>query len=418
MTAAWSWVASACLVLLISGLLFKLPALLALGFPFLVFTVAPLWRPLPASRWSAERRLGRQRLPAGQACTVEVRLENAGGDLAEVLVSECLPPGVSPQGQTSRRGDCPAGKALGLCYEFRGHRGRYEFSGLTVEVMDPLGLKRRKEWVPCPAPLTVLPAAPPLGPLSISPRRTRIYAGLIRSRESGSGTEFLGTRPSVPGDPPRHINWKASARWGTLITNLFEQERIADVGLVLDARKAVEVQNGENSLFEFSIEAVAGLARHFLRCGNRVGLLIYGSYIHWTLPGYGRGQEERVLTALAGAELGDHAVFQEFQYLPSRLFPPESQVVLVSPLRREDVPPLQRLRVLGYRVLVVSPDPVSFEKKSSPAGRLRDAAERLARLERNVLLARLRRSGVQVIDWDVNLPLPVAMARAMPGRRK
>ena len=67
---------------------------------------------------------------------------------------------------------------------------------------------------------------------------------MIRSRESGAGTEFLGTRPYVDGDPPRHINWKASARWERVITNLFEQERMADIGIVLDARNVAEVNIG------------------------------------------------------------------------------------------------------------------------------------------------------------------------------
>ncbi|MCK7482209.1 MAG: DUF58 domain-containing protein [Candidatus Moduliflexus flocculans] len=81
----------------------------------------------------------------------------------------------------------------------------------------------------------------------------------------------MGTRPFVDGDPQRHINWKASARWDTLITNLFEQERIADIGIVLDARKVAEVSNGDESLFEHSVQAAAGLARYFLGKGNRGG---------------------------------------------------------------------------------------------------------------------------------------------------
>ena len=85
--------------------------------------------------------------------------------------------------------------------------------------------------------------------LKISPRRTRVYSGVIRSRESGAGVEFFGTRAYVPGDPLRHLNWKAGARWDLLITNLFEQERVADVGIILDARSLVEIRaDGNRSL--------------------------------------------------------------------------------------------------------------------------------------------------------------------------
>jgi uncharacterized protein (DUF58 family) len=241
---------------------------------------------------------------------------------------------------------------------------------------------------------------------------------MIRSRESGAGVEFFGTRGYVPGDPLRHLNWKAGARWDLLITNLFDQERIADVGIILDARSVMEIKTGEDSLFERSVRAAASLAQYFLREGNRVGLLVYGSHIEWTFPGYGKKQQARIMAGLAGAELGDHAVFKEFHYLPTRLFPSESQIVLVSPLRGEDVVPLRFLRALGYRVLIVSPDPISFEKRLLPQDRFRELAEPIARMEREATLAKLRRSGAQVVDWDVTGPLWLALKNAAAERRR
>ena len=54
---------------------------------------------------------------------------------------------------------------------------------------------------------------------------------------------FWGVREYQMGDSLRHINWKIAARRmiaarqaQELFTNEFEQERIADVGLILDAR--------------------------------------------------------------------------------------------------------------------------------------------------------------------------------------
>ena len=418
MTGAWSWIASWCIVLLISGLVFKSAALLAMGLPYLVFTLFPLWRSLPKADWSTERSHDPSRIVAGQPCDIEIRITNSAENLAEVYLSDQLPPGLSPQGEWEYRGECRTGQSITLRYTVHGRRGKYKFPGLTASVTDPMGLNRRDEIIICPGTLAILPAVPMIEKVRISPRRTRVFTGLIRSRESGPGIEFLGTRPFVNGDPSRHINWKASARWDTVITNLFEQERIADIGMVLDARKVAEVSNADESLFEYSIQAAAALSRHFLGMGNRVGLLIYGSYIHWTIPGYGKRQADRMMSALTDAELGEHAVFKEFYHLPSRLFPPESQVVLVSPLRREDVAPLQRLRALGYHVLIISPDPIVFEQRMLPPDRVRDVAERFTRMERIVILAKLRRVGIQVVDWDVSLPLQLDLARATIRKRR
>jgi uncharacterized protein (DUF58 family) len=68
--------------------------------------------------------------------------------------------------------------------------------------------------------------------------------------------------------------------------------------------------------------AAAALVDTFLTAGNRVGLLLYSQYLSWTFPGYGKIQRERILQALARAEVGDSQVFSDLMYLPARLFQP------------------------------------------------------------------------------------------------
>jgi hypothetical protein len=97
-------------------------------------------------------------------------------------------------------------------------------------------------------------------------------------------------------------------------------------------------------------------------------------------------------------------VFDNLDYLPTRFFPAKSQIVLVSPLFRDDVPILIRLRAHGYQVLVIRPDPVAFELaglRQRPAATL---AARIANVERLLLLHKLQQAGVQVVDWRVSQP--------------
>lgn len=418
MTGAWSLVASLALLLVLAGLVLRNGALLGLALPYLLFSLLPFWQKRPRPDWKAKRELEPDSLMGGQPCAVKVELANQGEDLEEVLMTDLLPPNVKVEGNTEYHGPFMGGQVEMLSYTVRGVRGKYEFRGVSVTIGDLLGLRREEEIIPCSGTLSVLPPADHLERLKIFPRRTRVFTGMIRSRESGAGVEFFGTRGYVPGDPLRHLNWKAGARWDLLITNLFEQERIADVGIILDARSVVEIRTDEDSLFEHSVRAAASLAQYFLGEGNRVALLIYGNYIEWTYPGYGKQQRARIMAALAGAELGEHAVFKEFGSLPTRLFPAESQVVLISPLRGEDVVPLRYLRGLGYRVLIVSPDPISFEKRLLPQDGFRDLAESIARMEREATLAKLRRSGAQVVDWDVTAPLWLALKSAAGERRR
>jgi uncharacterized protein (DUF58 family) len=217
---------------------------------------------------------------------------------------------------------------------------------------------------------------------------------------------FFGVREYQLGDPLRRLNWRVSARHShRLFTNEFEQERITDVGLILDARQRNNVRGTAGSLFEHAVAATASLATTFLNDGNRVGLLVYGGFLNWTFPGYGKMQRKRILESLAQAKTGESLIFESFDYFPTRFFPSKSQLVLVSPLCQEDLAVLIRLCARGYQVLVVSPDPVSFETRA-----LRDQpgvglASRIARLERSLLLHKLRRGGVQVVNWQVERPL-------------
>jgi hypothetical protein len=65
---------------------------------------------------------------------------------------------------------------------------------------------------------------------------------------------------------------------------------------------------------------------------------------------------------------------------------------------------LGSLRARGYQLLVISPDPVSFERQGladSPAAAL---ATRLALLERALVLRSCAQSGVPIVDWQVDRP--------------
>jgi uncharacterized protein (DUF58 family) len=219
-----------------------------------------------------------------------------------------------------------------------------------------------------------------------------------------------------PGDPPRAINWRASAHHvqeDVLFTNEFQQERVADVGIILDGRVRTNEFARGHSLFEFSVQAAAALTDALLTQGNRVGLLVYAAFLNWTLPGYGKFQREKILHALAHARPGGSDVFANFQYLPTRLFPPESQIVLVSPLHDDDLTPLVQLRAMGYQVLIVSPNPVKFELSYLPKNRNVELAGRVIQMERILLVRRIQRAGVQVLDWDVTEPFDQVVKRGL-----
>src|SRR5690606_26167852 len=104
--------------------------------------------------------------------------------------------------------------------------------------------------------------------------------------------------------------------------------------------------------------------------------------------------------ALGAARTGHNFALESLGYLPTRFFPSGSQIIMVSPLMNTDVPAFMQLRACGYEVLVISPDPVDFEARA--LGVDGGPAWRIARVERALLLRKLQRMGIRVLDWQVS----------------
>ncbi|MEI2611982.1 MAG: DUF58 domain-containing protein [Candidatus Promineifilaceae bacterium] len=366
------------------------------------------------------RTLSADRIVHGTAVQVELTIVNKGGVLEEVEIIDHPPAQLSVlEGNTAILTSLAPGETVTLTYTLDGRRGYYDFGEIAVTATDRFGLFRKQMHAPAEGKrqFFVLPKVIKLKRIDIRPRQTKVYAGTIPARLGGSGVEFFGVREYQAGDSLRHMNWQANARHpSTLHTNEFEQERVADVGLILDARLRSNHCAGTDALFDFSIQAAAALTEAFLTQGNRVGLLQYGDFLGWTFPGYGKIQKERILQALARARVGDSMVFDRLEHLPTRLFPPKSQVVLISPLMKDDVRFIKRLRARGFQLLVVSPDPVAFARDMLGANKPEvQLAYRIARLERALLLRQLQQSGIFTIDWQVTTPFEQSVGMALSG---
>jgi uncharacterized protein (DUF58 family) len=411
-------------ILLLAGLATLRGALLALTIPLLVYLFYGLWRGPDHIMLEAQHDLSAERAAPQTPVTVKVTVTNHGNAVDELAVEDVIAPALTvSEGSNRHLISLDKGASFSFNYNVSGPRGGFPFNTIHAEAGDDLGVWRSMQDIRTFGQLFVFPMIARIQHVPIRPRRTRVYAGTIPARVGGSGVEFFGVRDYQPGDSPRRINWRVSARHSEhLYSNEFQQERVADVGIVLDGRERSNLFAGSHSIFEHSVLAAGALADAFLAQGNRVGLLVYSHYLQWTLPGYGKLQRERILHALSHASPGASQVFDGLQYVPTRAFPTESQIVLVSPLVEDDYSTLIQLRARGYQVLVVSPDPISFEQRhllSRPGGYTSSdvqLAARVIRMERELLLRRIRRAGVQVVEWDVAQPFDQLTRRAF-GRR-
>lgn len=386
------------------------PLLTALGW-------ATLRAPAPgAVRLAATRRVDRE--PDGAVgVTLSVRQE---GQAPLHLRLEDQPPGAVPleRGAAAGRWLLRPGEVAELRYALRLPRGRFAWRTLRATASDALGLLEEVVEPEAPCELLELPEAARLQPLPLRPGRTLPVPGAIPARVGGSGTEFFGVREYHVGDALRWLDWRRMARHpGTPFTKEFEQERMADVGVVLDGREVPEPGPGEEAVFEHAVRAAASLAAAALRQGNRTSLLVLGEPEGRVFPGAGRVQLRRILSSLAEARPSRHATLRAFGSTMPRLFPAGAIVLVVSPLTADGRSLLLRLRAGDRRVVVVSPDPIALRAPSvgrDPSSRL---ALRAARIERRVTLRAVAQLRIPVVDWRVHEPLgPLLCAALRPAR--
>lgn len=400
---------------LLAGLALRQSGLLLLALPLAFYLLAGLWKMPEDIKLTITRTTSAWRIALGENVRVTLSVSNNGPALDEVLIEDLLPNGLEVvEGSNRRLLSLPSGGTESWTYTLTGKRGYYMLHRVAAIARDHLGLVSVSRLFATDGQLFVVPPVLRLRRVSIRPRRTRIFSGSIPARQGGPGLEFFDVREYQTGDSSRSINWRLSARHDGLYSNQYEQERVVDVGIILDRRRNTN-EIGEHSIFEYSVMAAAALSSAFLSAGNRVGMLFYGKQIRWTRPGYGKIQGEKILHDLSELEPSDSHALGEL-HVPRRRFPLGSQLVFISPLTADDFNAIAGLRSQGYAVLVVSPDTVAFEAQSETPSENLSLALRVIRLRRQVFLNRLRGIGVHVVNWDVSQPFEQVARRELERR--
>lgn len=395
--------------IIIIGVISLKADVLVLSMPLMAYLFAAILRRPEGIKLTVKREIYPEFAPQGTPIAVKVTVLNQGPSIDEVVIQDILPSGIQQlDGKSSTVALLQSGEKVEFEYMIEAQRGDYEAYEVLVQAGDFLRLFESVLVYKTSPRLTVYPHYAKLNRIKIRPAQTHGFAGPIPARQGGAGIDFWGVREYQTGDSQRQINWKLAARSNQdLYVNVFEQERVASVGLIVDARLRTNFVTQSGSLFEHSVRAAAMIAETFLNDGNRVSLLIYGSEMSRVVSGYGKTQQDRILRALSKAAPGLNYALGSLEYLPTQLFPAKSQIVLISSLLPEDIPVILKMRAHGYAVILVSPNPVAYEYAAS--AETGDPAYRLANAERSFVLQQLRQSGVQTVNWLVDQPLDVAI---------
>lgn len=178
-------------------------------------------------------------------------------------------------------------------------RGLAVWSGVSLSSAFPFGLMRKSVTFPSPGTLVVTPRIERLRREAASNLLSRAESGLTSAPVLGRGDEFFGVRDYVPGDSPRLILWRATARTGSLVVREHTAPTAGSLWILLNFNSSSEpTSDPDADPTEQAIILAASLADAALSAGVEVGLAVPEACV-LTHPGAAPRQRPAIMTALA-----------------------------------------------------------------------------------------------------------------------
>jgi uncharacterized protein (DUF58 family) len=399
---------------LLAGLALRRPGLVGLAAPFALWLALGL---ATAAEPEVEVSVAADRDRAVEGEEVEVAVRLAAATTVERLELWLrVHPNLDPVGGASSRVlRLEAGEETTVRFRLRcGRWGAYRLGEVQVRCHDRFDLLAFDRAVAAELPLKVYPSPQALRAL-LRPMHVQRQVGDQRTRVAGDGVEFAEIRPLLPGDPIRHVNWRASARRGELHVNRHHPERNTDVVLFLDT--FAETADERGSTLDLVVRAAASLAGRYLAAKDRVGLVGFGGYLTWLYPASGRVQLWRILDVLLDTRVVTSYADKTIRVVPLRMLPPGAIVIAITPLLDErGIRALLDLRRRGFEVAILAVSPAAVARPS--AGEVGELAWRLWHLERDALRIRYQRLGVPVAEWRPEEPLEIPIGEVRRFQRR
>jgi uncharacterized protein (DUF58 family) len=407
------------LVLTGIGVLLRRPDALVIGAPLLV---VGLWATVarPKTAPTVVARLAHPLLREGQATRWTATIspghgvEEAGLALLPTPHTEFTPG--HRTAATAFDGD---GRPRSLEVVCRSTRwGRRPLGPAILALSGPFGAFR---WEPQTVSLPAIPTVPLPDRFSarVPVPHPDGLVGQNRSHHQGSGGELDQIRPFRFGDRLRRVHWPVSVRTGELHVTATHADQDTEILLLVDAMHDIGQSTGvegSSSSLDNAVRAAGAIAEHYLRSGDRVGLLVLGSRdTPVVTAAAGSSHLRRMLDILARVTVADGTVSDE-KRLRSQLRHHVSAgtlaIVLTPAISPEVLAHAVSLARRGISVVTVDTLPPGLAAPDIPKESLAQLAStaeerptetrlawRLRLLERHREMTRAREAGVPIVPW-------------------
>lgn len=165
----------------------------------------------------------------------------------------------------------PAGSELTADLQLRfSRRGRYQQESFGLATRFPFAFLTRTRRIPLTREIIVYPAVEQADELfAVLPMITGEFETYVRGR----GADLYRIREYLPEDSARHVDWKATAKSGSLKVREFSREDERKLRIVFDNPSAGAISN-EN--YERAVALAASLGWHFTQENAEISFVAQG----------------------------------------------------------------------------------------------------------------------------------------------
>lgn len=254
-----------------------------------------------------ERELSTDRCFAGDFITVTVKILNKSRFwISNLFISDIIPDTFDlALGENYISTALPPNKQVEFSYVIRsGVRGIYRIGPLQIVLRDKAGFFIKQYLVEYYSEIRVYPSYEDVRRMEFLQKAYgSILFGRYRVREKGHGYDFWGIRKYEVGDSVRSIDWKASARVGSLMVREYEAEKNIKLYIFIDASASMSAGLVRLTKLDYVARAAVLLSYLANRSQDLFGLVVFSDGIKEFIPANkGRRHFYRILDALAGVD--------------------------------------------------------------------------------------------------------------------
>jgi uncharacterized protein (DUF58 family) len=280
------WVSIGALLIVI-GIVFRQEALVLVGIGIALVALAlRLWWDFSLVATNYTRSFSTPRAFHGDDVTVTLETVNLKPlPVTRLEVAEYVTENVTIPDRTLDRTEIPNRRlfrtlfSLGFYervdyrYTFRTHRrGWYRFGPAVLTATDPFGLVRRKRRFEQVSGVLTYPRVVPMSQVIVPARQPY---GDFKPPQAlmEDPMRIAGVRQYEPGDSPRRIHWRATARTGELQTRVSEPSATPVAAVFLDTITFSHLWEGQQSdLLELAVVVAASISAQLIEGRYQVGM--------------------------------------------------------------------------------------------------------------------------------------------------